>query len=46
MAAVTIQVGAVADARRMHEVQGTATTRPHLAAAMLRLAKPGPGRAE
>lgn len=43
LAAVTLQAAAAADARRMRRVEATATTRPHLAAAMVRLAKPALG---
>lgn len=42
-AVVTLQVAAAADARRMRQVEATATTRPHLAAAMIRLAEPALG---
>ena len=42
-AAVALQVAAAAESRRMRRVVATATTRSHLAAAMVRLARPALG---
>jgi hypothetical protein len=41
--AVTLQAAAAAESRRMRTMVDTATTRPHLAAAMVRLAQPAVG---